>query len=241
MKSEDIFNRDVSETGRYRYTTNRYSSVIATGIQTRGLVDIIKRHSPKAKTILDVGCGDGTYTFELIDALNPKKVLAFDPASKSIALAKKDTPKAYKKIVTFIVGDIYKLSTFIKPRQFDAVVVRGVLHHLDYPVKAIAELSKIADHVYVLEPSGFNPVLKIIEKTSQYHVEHQEKSYFPPTLNTWFRAKGFTIAEQRFFSLVPYFSPTWLVNILLMMSPVLENIPFLRALYCGTNLFYAKK
>lgn len=241
MKSADIFNRDVSQTGRYRYTTDRYSSVIATGIQTRGLVEIIKKHYSNVKTILDVGCGDGTFTFELVEALNPKNVLAFDPASKSIKLAIKDTPKKYKHIVKFRVGDIYEMSRFIRPNQYDIVVLRGVLHHLDQPTKAIAELSKVAKDVFILEPSGFNPILKIIEKTSSYHIEHLEKSYFPPSLNSWFRANGYTIIEQKFFSLVPYFAPDWMVNILLTIAPLLENIPFISVLYCGTNLFYAKK
>ncbi len=241
MKSHEVFDDDVKQTGHYRYTTDKHSNIVATGIQTTELINMIRRHAPHVRSILDVGCGDGTFTFELIKHLHPKKVLAFDPAGESIKYAIKATPKEYKKIVNFQKQDMFEISSFVKPNQFDIVVVRGVLHHVDNPVPAIAEFARICDHVFILEPSGYNPILKVIEKTSQYHKDHGEKSYFPPTLNRWIQEHGYTIKEQKFFSIVPYFAPDWMVDLLVSISPFFEGLPFVNRLYCGTNLIYAAK
>jgi hypothetical protein len=43
--------------------------------------------------------------------------------------------------------------------------------------KAIQIICNIADEIIVAEPNGYNPVLKIMEKVSPYHIQHEEKSY----------------------------------------------------------------
>ena len=39
--------------------------------------------------------------------------------------------------------------------------------------------------MFVIEPNGYNPVLKVLEKVSRYHIEHEERSFFPATLHAW--------------------------------------------------------
>jgi SAM-dependent methyltransferase len=241
MNSYKAFNTDVQETGQYRYTVEKKSSVLANALQTQQLIHIIKKHTPNTKTLLDVGCGDGTYTVALMRGIGAKKAMGFDPAEKPIRFAKRHIPKDLKGKMTFIVADILNTSSFITPGSFDVVVVRGVLHHLENPVPAIAELSKVAEHLYILEPNGYNPVLKIIEKTSKYHRDHREKSYFPPTLNRWIIEHGFTIREQKFFSILPFFAPDRVTDILVALSPFFESLRGIKLLYCASNLIYATK
>ena len=93
----------------------------------------------------------------------------------------------------------------------------------------------------IVEPNGYNPVLKVIEKVSPYHRAHDEKSYWPPTLNAWFRRNGFSVVKQKFFGVVPFFCPTPIAKSLKAIEPPIEALPITRHLACGTNLVLYRK
>lgn len=239
-KNIGIFDKDVDTKKGYIYSKkNNYSATIATKRQTNEMVRVIEKHFPKKIDILDLGCGDGTFTTALFEKLKPNSILGIDPAVKAINLAKKKHPK-YKSQITYRVGNIYNADKF-KEKIFDLVILRGVLHHLYEPEKAIHKISKIGKNVLVVEPNGYNPVLKIIEKISKYHIEHEEQSYWPPTLNNWFVLSGYTVLEQEFFSIVPYFCNRSIVVLLKMIEPLLEKFPIIRNFICGTNLILYRK
>jgi hypothetical protein len=79
-------------------------------------------------------------------------------------------------------------------------------------------------------------VMKLIEKFSPYHQQHDEKSYPPSSLNRWFRAQGLSVVEQDYFLLVPYFCPTPLAKLLSLAEPTFEALPIVRQICCGSNL-----
>jgi hypothetical protein len=111
--------------------------------------------------------------------------------------------------VSFDVGNIYDIENCHRNQSGPSVaVIRGVLHHLDNPRAAIARLAGEFDSVIALEPNGFNPMMKAIERFSAYHRAHDEKSYWPPALNQWFTDRQYVVIEQKYFCLVPYFCPT---------------------------------
>jgi ubiquinone/menaquinone biosynthesis C-methylase UbiE len=227
------FNADTNRHGGYVYSAvERWSSLYATGRQTDELVRMLKAHFPQSIRIADIGCGDGTYTLELAIKFGPQGIRAVDPASKAIEVAQKKVFASTQTSVSFEVGNIYD----VKSNGEDLAVVRGVLHHLDNPQAAIAHLATQFRTVFVLEPNGYNPVMKLIERLSTYHRQHDEKSYWPPALNQWFQKAGFAPVEQQFFCLVPYFCPTPLAKILRMLEPVVEAIPGVRQISTGTNL-----
>ena len=59
-KNVNVFNSDVAENKGYRYTNNApFSSVVANLRQTQETLKLI---DSDAKTLVDIGCGDGTYT-----------------------------------------------------------------------------------------------------------------------------------------------------------------------------------
>jgi 2-polyprenyl-3-methyl-5-hydroxy-6-metoxy-1,4-benzoquinol methylase len=65
-KNVSVFNKDVAENKGYRYTNNApFSSQVANLRQTQETLKLIPA---SAKTIVDIGCGDGTYTIELAEA-----------------------------------------------------------------------------------------------------------------------------------------------------------------------------
>ena len=200
----------------------------------------IKEQLEKPQRIIDVGSGDGTYTFELFQIFKPKKIVGFDFSREGVEIAKKKIKKKDLDKIKFIESSIYDVNKKIK-EKFDIAIVRGVLHHLYQPERGIKAICKLADVIIVIEPNGYSPLLKIFEKVSPYHRRHEEKSYWPPTLNSWFIKNGFKVKKQYYFGVVPFFFPTTLAKIAKSMESLLENIRYLNRIYCASNLIIYEK
>ncbi len=161
------FNDDVRENSGYRYTTgSRFSARVANQRLTEAVANLIDRD---AESILDVGCGDGVYTAELQRLFPAIKFTGLDAAEAAVSMARIQYPA-----VNFITGNA--LDPLSLPRaDFTMAILRGVLHHTSDPESAIRNVARIARSLIIVEPNGRNPVLKIIEKTSRYHIEHEEQ------------------------------------------------------------------
>lgn len=241
-KNIDSFNNDVSNNGSYVYTgKNIYSSLVANQRQSAEIFRIIKKYFGKNIKILDIGCGDGTYTLELYNHIKPKQITGFDFAENGIKAADKKTREIKNKSVNFKSCDIYSIDKKFAKEKYDLAVARNILHHLYNPKIAIKNISKTVSKVVVLEPNGYNLILKIIEKASKYHRVHEEKSYFPPSLNKWFIEQGFRVTEQKFIGLVPYFFPEKMARILKKIEPFMEKVPFISKFYLGSNVIFFEK
>lgn len=238
----DIFNRDIEDAGSYAYTNKSiYSAYIATKKQSDEIVKIIKKFCSSHLTILDVGCGDGTFTLELLERVSPAKIVGFDIAQKAIEKAKlKITKETYGKL-EFKVCSVNQVENFFYGSSYDLVIVRGVVHHLENPEELIRQLSGFIPNILILEPNGYNPILKIIERTSPYHISHQEKSYAPQFINRMFEGYGYRIRFHKFFGIVPYFCKPYIARALKIVGPVVEKIPFFKRFLCGTYIVLFKK
>lgn len=215
----DAFNSDVRENSGYRYTTHaRYSSVVANRRQTEVTLKYLR---PGIQRVLDAGCGDGTYTAEIKAARPSLEIVGFDPASEAIELARKSFPN-----VAFAVGDILHPET-VPSGKFDLIIFRGVLHHLSDAPAAIRVCAGLAGAVLIIEPNGNNMILKVIERLSPYHREHEEQSFSSWKLARWCREAGFKIQSVEFIGFVPFFSPDWMAKLIYFFQPVLERVPLL--------------
>jgi 2-polyprenyl-3-methyl-5-hydroxy-6-metoxy-1,4-benzoquinol methylase len=229
----DAFNTDIDQFGGYVYTAvDRWSTKYATSRQAQAVMDMLARNFPRPARIVDIGCGDGTFTIEMAERLGPSAIRGVEPAAKAVEAARNRIPENLVDTVSFEVGNIYDFTS----EGEDVAVLRGVLHHLDRPETAIAHLAQQFKAVMILEPNGYNPIMKLIEKTSSYHRQHDEKSYWPGMLNRWFRSQGLSVVEQEYFCLVPYFCPTVIAKLLRLAEPAFEAIPVIRQICCGTNL-----
>ena len=229
----EAFQNDVVSNGGYQYTTNApLSSQMANERLTKATIDSANFIGAN---LIDIGCGDGTYTFELLSRGNAKSVVGIDPATDAINLANKKTGL---RNATFIPASAYDLPY---PNQtFYFAILRGVLHHLEFPEKAIKEALRVSKEIIVIEPNGFNPVLKLIEKNSSYHKAHDEKSYTSWKLFQWVRAGNGKVENFSFVGLVPFFSPNWMAKICKLFEPVVESFPILRRICCAVCVFKAK-
>ncbi len=227
--SEQAFSKDVSKHGGYAYTTEKLSARMS---NARISKSILRMTSFTNKTVLDIGCGDGAYSLELLQA-GAKFVIAIDPVEKAIQAA----TEKYKNIsnLTFECVDLYKMP--ILQEKFDIVILRGVLHHLPDLEKGIEIACKLGKKILIMEPNGYNPVLKIIEKTSKYHIEHHEQSFTPKRLNQLFQQNNGRVVFHEYIGLVPFFCPDSFTKILKFFEPLVESLPIVRAISCGQYMF----
>ena len=75
----------------------------------------------------------------------------------------------------FVQGTIEDLSMF-GDKQFGAVFASHVLEHTEYPDKAISEMERVADRVFLVLPSWFNSFAWITPEHKWIFWEHDDLS-----------------------------------------------------------------
>jgi ubiquinone/menaquinone biosynthesis C-methylase UbiE len=228
------FNKNVQENGGFLYTTNaQFSSYVA---NKRISEEIFKFIKPEYRTLVDIGCGDGVYTNEIKQNFPHLKVYGFDPAAKAVENASKIFPDVEFRAINLLDDNIQ-----LSEKKFDVGVIRGVLHHLADQQKAIENAFKLADNIIIMEPNGNNPILKIIEKTSQYHIEHEEQSFVEFSLKKWIKNAGGKVTNWSYVGYVPFFFPTGPAKLIYALQPFLEKIPVLKHIFSAQFIIAASK
>lgn len=228
------FNQDVARNQGYLYTTAaRLSSRLANSRLTDATLELADLRGRK---VLDIGCGDGTYTIELADRGQAVAMWGIDPAHEAIQVAIR---RGAGHNVEFAVQGAYSLSC--AEDSFQLAIFRGVLHHLDRPLEALREAFRVAPQLVVLEPNGYNPVLKLLERFSRYHRDHDEKSYLPAKLDKWITAAGGRVVRRKWLGLVPFFCPDWSARVLKSSEALAEAVPLLNRVVCGVYALAAER
>lgn len=120
--------------------------------------------APKGLRWLDVGCGNGAFTEELIARCAPASTMAIDSSEDQLAFARQ-RPGA--KAAEFRVGDAQALP--FDDDSFDVAIMALVLSFLPEPAKAVAEMTRVvrpggwvATYMWDL-PAGGAPVTPVYE------------------------------------------------------------------------------
>jgi SAM-dependent methyltransferase len=228
----DRFKADLADNEGYLYTTN---APLSSQLANRRCTDAVLAMADfRGRRIIDVGCGDGTYTIELLALAQPASVHGIDVVTQAVVTARK---KLADPRVTFAVGSASALP--YADDSFDIALVRGVLHHMPEATGALREALRVAPRIVVLEPNGYNPGLKLFERFHPYHVAHGEKSYAPRTLDRWIRQVGGTVQRRTWAGLVPMFCPDRAAVALKRVEPAFEKVPLLRNVGCAVYVFTA--
>ena len=151
--------------------------------------DWITRRCPGNCRILEIGCGTGLFTASLASRLTGATVLATDAFQPMLDLAAKRLARL--KNVSLVKQDASE------PIQLDSKVdiVCGVdvIHHIEFPEKAMAEWRKVTrpgGHLVFLETNPLNPILFM-----RLRNRPEEKRLClnrPANLRNWCRAAGWT-------------------------------------------------
>lgn len=227
MNVYEPFNRDVQTHGGYVYATADKPSAVRAN--RRFTETILGAADYRGRRVVDVGCGDGSYTMALATRSGAAAVLGIDPAERAIERASaRSGGIANLRFACALSSDL-----LARGERFDIAVYRGVIHHVGDPAAEIANALRLADRVFFLEPNGANPILKVLERVSPYHREHHERSFVMGTYLRWIESAGGRPLRAFHFGLVPMFCPAWLAAAAGACEPVVERIPGLRVLLCG--------
>ena len=232
-KNISVFESDVRENSGYRYTTGAsFSSSAANRRITEAALRLIP---DDCGSVLDAGCGDGTYANEIKLARPGLELTGVDPAAAAVEAARGRYPD-----IRFFVGDILRPET-LPARRFDLVILRGVLHHLADPAAAVRNCAGLADRLLIIEPNGNNPILKVIEKALRYHREHEEQSFTPRLLRLWCVRAGLEPQSLEFIGFVPFFFPTLPAKIIYFFQPFLEKLPLLGRFFGAQTVILCRR
>lgn len=233
-RAAEIFNRDVDERGGYQYALG---DILSTRLATSRWMELmLEATSLTDRAVIDIGCGDGTFTVRYFDACGPRLMAAIDPAAKAVAAGQ---TKVGTRPIVFQVANGHHLP--YPDDAFDLAVIQAVLHHDDDPTRTIAEAFRVAREILVLEPNGYSPILKLLERFGPYHSAHEERSYTPRRLRTMVEAAGGHVGRGRLGVTVPMFCPDWMARALKFVEPVIERTPGLNRLLCAVYVFNARR
>jgi SAM-dependent methyltransferase len=230
----DRFKADLADNEGYLYTTN---APLSSRLANRRCTEAVLAMADfRAKRVIDVGCGDGTYTVELLELAQPASLHGVDVVEQAVVTAQ---GKAADPRISFAIASATNLP--YPADSFDIALVRGVLHHMPKATEALREALRVAPTIVVLEPNGYNPGLKLFERFHPYHIAHGERSYAPRTLDRWIRELGGTVQRRTWAGLVPMFCPDRAAATLKRVEPAFERIPGLRHLGCAVYVFAATR
>jgi ubiquinone/menaquinone biosynthesis C-methylase UbiE len=227
-----VFDHDALRYGGYLYTTN---APLSSQLATQRTTEIVQLQLT-GRSVLDIGCGDGFYIFRFFDRGSPRKITGIDASQEAVRVA---LFNRQSRPIQFVVGDARRLP--FPDDSFDLALIQSVLHHSDSPLDVVREAFRVAPEILIHEPNGNNLALKVIEKLSRYHREHQEKSYTSYQLRNWVRNVGGEVTFERFAGFVPMFCPDRVAKVMKAVEPVVERVPLLNFLACAVVVLVAKR
>jgi ubiquinone/menaquinone biosynthesis C-methylase UbiE len=110
------------------------------GIWSRSVGEIFLDWLAPAKglTWIDVGCGNGAFTENIVDRCAPAEVQGIDPSEGQLAFAR---TRAAARLAKFQQGDARALP--FADHSFDAAVMALVIFFVPEPAKGVAELARV--------------------------------------------------------------------------------------------------
>src|SRR5690349_3078632 len=91
--------------------------------------------------LLDIGCGPGTITLDLAEAVAPGRVLGLDVVPEPLDAARENAEARGDRTTEFALGDVYALD--LPDDSVDVVHAHQLLQHLADPVAALREMRRV--------------------------------------------------------------------------------------------------
>lgn len=150
--------------------------------------------TPKAKSVLDVGCGAGNYTLKLLERLPNLDATLVDLSLPMLERAvQRITPQTSGKITT-IQNDIRQID--LGSEQFDIILAAAVLHHL----RTEAEWKQVFTSFHrTLRPGGSLWIFDLVDQETagvQQIVREQYGEYLTKLKDAAYRDHVFAYIEQ---------------------------------------------
>ena len=187
-------------------------------------VKLLSSHLKPGMTVLELGCGTGTFTREL--ARSGADVVAIDVSSELLEIARANCSAPN---VQYQIQNAYALS--YSEGVFDSVVGSSVLHHLEIKeaLRDIYRVLKPAGTIYFTEPNMLNPQIAIQKNVPwikrKLGDSPDETAFFRWSLRGLLEQTGYRNVGIDPFDFLHPKTPVALVDRVSAFGRFLENVP----------------
>ena len=191
-----------SEVTQGSYQHGHHASVVASHAKRTAETDaaFFLPHLKPGMRLLDIGCGPGSITVGLAKQIAPGMAIGIDPSVSVIETARTLSSEVGVGNVIFESGSIYEPS--FEDASFDAIFAHQVLQHLDRPVVALEQVSRLlapggvvgardvdwGSTTFFPENEGMRRFLKLYGELAQRNGGQANAGRF---MRRWFREAGF--------------------------------------------------
>ena len=125
---EEIRQRFDAEVERFSNLETGQSATVDSPLAMSLIADVAGATTPKATSVLDVGCGAGNYTLKLLERLPNLNVTLIDLSKAMLDRAVERLRPVTGSNIEAIQGDIRQID--IGGQRHDIILAASVLHHL---------------------------------------------------------------------------------------------------------------
>ena len=143
--------------------------------RTGAVAAFLAPHLRGGMRLIDCGCGPGSITVDLAQAVTPGQAIGIDPREDTLAHGRALARERRIANVTFQTASVYQLP--YPDGSFDAAFACAVLQHLGAPLAALREIRR------VLKPGG---VIGIVDGSSTTTFRYPTN----PLLEAWDKLRG---------------------------------------------------
>jgi 2-polyprenyl-3-methyl-5-hydroxy-6-metoxy-1,4-benzoquinol methylase len=187
-------------------------------------VKMLSSHLKPGMTVLELGCGTGSFTRELV--CSGADVVAIDVSPDLLEIAKANCSAPN---VRYQIENAYALS--YSEGMFDSVVGSSVLHHLEVEkaLRNIYRVLKPGGTIYFTEPNMLNPQIAIQKNVPSIKQKlgdsPDETAFFRWPLRRMLEQTGYRDVRIDPFDFLHPKTPVPLINRVNALGRFLENVP----------------
>ncbi len=144
-----------------RTRTEKFYSVF--GPSTGQYEDYLREHGA-GKNVLEIGCGDGKWSYAYFLAQQGSRVVGIDISDVAVAQAAERISASATGTIRFLAMNAENLE--FPDQMFDLVIGQAVIHHLDLnrAYSEIARVLKPGGSAIFVEPLGGNPLINLYRR-----------------------------------------------------------------------------
>ena len=166
---KERFDKDVE---RFSDLNTGQLSTIDAKLSLELITEASKRIVPNAKYLLDVGCGAGNYSLQMLSKIPNLQCTLVDLSKPMLDKAYERVSKKTNQQVTVLQGDIRNVD--LRESQFDIILAGAVLHHLREDKDWETTFTKLYN---LLKPGGVLMISDLITQDTEILNEYTWERY----------------------------------------------------------------
>ena len=191
---EEIRQRFDTEVERFSNLETGQSATVDAPLAMSLIAEVAAATTPKATSVLDVGCGAGNYTLKLLERLPDLNVTLIDLSKAMLDRAVERVRAVTSGSIKVIQGDIRQIDIGLE--RHDIILAASVLHHLrdDSQWRAVFEKFYKA-----LRPGGSVWIFDLIDSSIpevQATMRHRYGEYLTQLKDDPYRVQVFAYIEK---------------------------------------------